>query len=180
MENGNIKIDLETIIIGLLVIIIAILLYRKYNNNENFYSKNLSDHKVKIKCGEEGELGLRVFGEESLDSESQSESSSVSKSSESVKKSDESVLVSNVILPEKDLCIVDKMDNKIYKFATQEKCDCNRGNGCSVCELKHSNDYEVTRKICKERKKNFSCLVDKMESDNVDYMKGLMLGTNIY
>ena len=72
------------------------------------------------------------------------------------------------------------MEDEVYKFATQEKCDCNKKNGCSVCELKHSNDHDVTRKLCQERKKKFLCLVDRMESDNIDYMKGLMLGTNIY
>jgi hypothetical protein len=203
---------LEKCLICVLIIVVLMFLFKKMRRSnrerESFYSqnKNIMDHRVRVRCGDDDELGLRVDnfemadGEESLDSRStkssgssrstkSSGSSRSTKSSGSTRSSGSSRStvsridmnnVTNVIRDEKDLCVVDKMDDEVYKFATQEKCDCNKQNGCSVCELKHSNDFDVTKKLCQKRKTKFACLVDRMESDNDDYMKGLMLGTNIY
>ena len=66
------------------------------------------------------------------------------------------------------------MNDELYKFATQSRCDCNKTNGCSVCQLKHSNEREVVEKMLEKDKMNHSCIVDNMNSETQRYMKGLM------
>jgi hypothetical protein len=189
MDIENFKLEnltLENCIIYFLIIVILFLLFKRIQNRrnrENYYSPNLIEHRVKVRCGNDDELGFRVYGEESYDTKSSDTQSSDTQSSDTQSSDTQSSDSSDITRDSRDLkkkkkyCVVDKMEDEVYKFATQERCDCNKKNGCNVCELKHSNDHEIAHKLCQERKKNFSCLVDKMESDNFDYMKGLMLGT---
>jgi len=68
-------------------------------------------------------------------------------------------------------CIVNQMDEELYKFAT--KRNCNKKN-CALCDLKFKDDEEVVRKI-NTKHKSSDCIVGQMEDDVSSYMKKMMI-----
>ncbi len=161
MENDSFEKSLCYILMILIVFFIFKLLFKKgkKQQKENFESNYLPTYEVNVKC--DSGVDIMVPGEDNVET-CTSESKNQYKGSK--------------ILDEKDMCIVDKMDDDVFKFATKQSCDCDRGTGCTMCDMKHSNEKEVVEKICQKRNRDLSCLVDRMENDNYDYMKSLMLG----
>jgi hypothetical protein len=83
---------------------------------------------------------------------------------------------------ERELCGANayrKLAGDTFDFATMEHCDCHKGNGCSVCELKHNNDHVISDLLCTKETPLTNCYIDNVESDNISYVKGLQTGGNV-
>ncbi len=193
----------------IIVLIVVIYRNMKGGSNENYENSYLPNYKVNVDCsGKVGKM-VRGDNDIEYTSESTSVSGSVStddsssasaESSESSESNESSIDEEEMKIPKKRKskdkyrdrynmsgilgdknkeCILDGWNDDIFRFATNQDCDCNRKGGCTVCDMKHSNENEVVEKICKRRNKG-SCIVDTMENSNFDYIKGLMLGSNVY
>jgi hypothetical protein len=206
MDNETIE---KYLTIFLVIVLIVVIYKRMKDSNENYENSYLPNYKVNVDCsGKVGKM-VRGNNDIEYTSESRSVSGSIStddsssastESTESTESSESSIDAEEAQIPKKRSsrdkhrdkyrmsgilgdknkeCILDGWNDDIFKFATNQDCDCNRKGGCTVCDMKHSNEHEVVEKICKRRNKG-SCIVDKMENSNFDYIKGLMLGSNVY
>lgn len=70
-------------------------------------------------------------------------------------------------------CILDKMEDDIFKFATSQKYNCKPNLGCSVCDMKYMNEVDVIDKLNKKHKKS-SCIIEKMNDETMEYVKSLV------
>ena len=198
------NVTFEKVLTIILIIILVVLIYRHLKNksSEKFENSYLPNYAVNVDCG--GKVGRMVRGNNDIEftSDDSSVSGSVSTdesySAPALEEATESDGVegetegeeikqevldkyqSAAILGDKNKrCILDQWGDDVFNFATNQACDCNRKAGCTVCDMKHSNSHEVVEKICKRRNTG-SCIVDKMENSNFDYIRGLMLGSNVY
>ncbi len=81
----------------------------------------------------------------------------------------EEMLLANKVKP----CAVDEMDDGLYRFATEQKCDNCMNEGCSVCQMKHNDEVEIMEKLRSEIPSN-SCVVTDMDKEVQKYMKSLV------
>lgn len=169
-----------------LIILLVVVIYKQFKSSEGYENSYLPNYKVNVDCS--GKVGQMIRGKNDIEytsdesnvigSISTEDSSSASalkdESSEELVKSEEKQRKSK-----KSSCILDKWGDDLFRFASNQVCDCNRKNGCSVCDMKYSNESDVVGKVC-SRKNIGKCIVDRMENSNFDYIKGLMLGSNVY
>lgn len=195
--------DNETFEKGLtiaLIIVIVYLIYKNFKKKscEKYENSYLPDYKVNVDCrGKNGRMvkgnnEIKIVNADSFISGSISTDDSVSASvlDETTTEIGGETLESEIEVKDKyhkaailgdkkKQCILDQWGDDVYNFASNQACDCNKKGGCTLCDMKHSNEHEVVEKICKRRNTG-SCIVDKMENNNFDYIKGLMLGSNVY
>lgn len=193
IDNENIEKYLTIILI--IVLLVVIYKHIKKRSNETYENSYLPNYKVNVNCrGNNGKMmkgdndieftteSSTVSGSISTDDSSSSQVSGNATDKEDLINSGEIQKNKNrkEILGDKNRhCILDQWGDELFRFASNQVCDCNKNSGCSVCDMKHNNEHDVVEKICK-RKNTGSCIVDKMENNNFDYIKGLMLGSNIY
>ena len=74
----------------------------------------------------------------------------------------------------KQKCILNDMETKLYNFATNKKCN-NINEDCDVCNLKFNNNQDVIQKINNMKNEKEKCIVDKMENEVKKYMTTMIL-----